>query len=443
MKVFPASASVTNDPIDAVSKYAVRFHQALGSGHVAASPLGAYLLLAAAAPAAGGATREELERVLGCPVDVARRFLADLLADPHPAISGGFAIWDRVQVPTPAFKSWRGSLPSGVHSGPVPEQEAANQWVNQETRGLITDFPVLIHPLSAILLASALATNARWKKPFLDVPATELGATPWASDVSRVLMDASGDGAIVWTESAGLVGALISRGTDGLTVFSVLADPTAAPATVVAAAHEIAAWACERPTGAVPHSLFDLPLGLGHAWEIVESEVDTGVNGERVEVVRAFLPAWEAHSPATDLMANPAFGFQAAGDAMRELLDPMERGDAPQAAQSTMARFDRDGFSAASASALDVPGLGFTLPRGRGVKRVATIRFSRPFAVVAVTESPHPWPQRWHGVPVFSAWVTKPSEFEPRTYSDFLKGLLRGREHRADLPSPEKPGSAS
>jgi hypothetical protein len=45
-----ASPIVSQDAIEALTKYAVRFHEAMGTGHAAASPLGAYLLLAAVAP---------------------------------------------------------------------------------------------------------------------------------------------------------------------------------------------------------------------------------------------------------------------------------------------------------------------------------------------------------------------------------------------------------
>jgi hypothetical protein len=416
-----ASPIVSQDAIEALTKYAVRFHEAMGTGHAAASPLGAYLLLAAVAPAARDARRDELERVLGCPVDVAARFLADLLSRPHPVISEGFAVWHDVTVPTPAFDSWRGALPPDIESGPVPDQEAANEWANRLTRGLITEFPVTIPPLTIILLASALATRAKWTSPLWDVPATELGQTSWAAEVNHVL---SHSGQIVWTESAGLVGASIARGEDGLVVVSVIGDPTAAPASIIAAAHEVAAWDCKRPASAAPRSLFELPLGSGHAWEVVESRIMTHAEGDRIEVVRALHPAWEASSPTMDLMANPAFGFEAAGATLLALLNPSERGLA-FAAQRTVARFDRYGFSAASVSVLGVTGSSMgRRPQFAGLRRDATIRFARPFAVVAVTQSPDGRPHPWHGVPVFSAWVTKPSEPEPEKYPEWVMEQL-------------------
>ena len=338
------------------------------------------------------------------------------------AIFGRLAVWDLVKVPAPAFDAWRISLPPGVESGPVPDQEAANEWANKATLGMVSEFPLTIDPRTIILLASALTTMSRWKDPLWDAPAAELGETPWASEVNQVLKDW---GEIVWTESAGLVGALVSRANDGLVVVSVIGDPTAAPATIIAAAHEVAAWACERATNATPRSLFDLPLGIGHAWEIVESEIKSHVDGQRIEVARVFLPAWEAVRPRIELGANRAFGFQAAGAALAAILDPGEQVEGIQAAQSTVARFDRYGFSASSVTAFgEVGSAEDGWPEFRGLMRKATIRFSRPFAVVAVTQSPDGLPHPWHGLPVFSAWVTKPSEPEPEKYPDWMMEQL-------------------
>jgi hypothetical protein len=56
----------------AIAAYAARFHGALGSGHRAASPLGAWLLLALVAPAAEGERREEIEEALGLPSRIRR-----------------------------------------------------------------------------------------------------------------------------------------------------------------------------------------------------------------------------------------------------------------------------------------------------------------------------------------------------------------------------------
>jgi hypothetical protein len=82
-----------------------------------------------------------------------------------------------------------------------------------------------------------------------------------------------------------------------------------------------------------------------------------------------------------------------------------------------MARYTALGFSAAA-----VTGLSMTMgvpspPSEEGVERHAELRFGHPFAVVAVTTDSR-WNSDakavirgpWHGVPVFSAWVTDPMD---------------------------------
>ena len=74
-----------------VARYAATFHGAVGDGHHVASPLGAWLLLALAAPAAAGQLRERLADVLGADIEDTRDTAAALLAEPHPTVSSAAA----------------------------------------------------------------------------------------------------------------------------------------------------------------------------------------------------------------------------------------------------------------------------------------------------------------------------------------------------------------
>jgi hypothetical protein len=69
-----------------------------------------------------------------------------------------------------------------------------------------------------------------------------------------------------------------------------------------------------------------------------------------------------------------------------------------------------------------VTGLTMLMSKPRtypGHRREATLRFGHPHAVVAVTHDERRGPSStrvpspWHGLPVFSAWVTQPAEAEP------------------------------
>ncbi len=398
-------------PAESVARYAARFHAALGAEHAAASPLGAYLLLAAIAPMAKGAAREELERTLGCPIDQAAKFLAELLAKPHPAVALALALWNAPHIVNPAFGAWRNTLPTGTESGPIPSQEAIDAWARRATQGILPEFPLRLDPRTVFLLASALATSDAWEDPFDVVDAAELGPTSCFGRVRRVLQHVGSrrDG-IAWTESAGLVGVSVASTESGLHVVSAIAEPGVEPQSAIAAAHEVAALACGGRTTAAHRSLFDLPLGAGHAWDITEAEVITRIPGERKEIAEVRIPAWEAALPPLDLLGSPAFGFGGAVTALLECLPPDPDGSVPQAVQATRAKFDRYGFSAASISAMGrYAGMAMRRePDSRGLERHVTIRFARPFAVAVVTESRAA--NSWHGVPVFSAWVTRAIE---------------------------------
>jgi hypothetical protein len=128
----------------------------------------------------------------------------------------------------------------------------------------------------------------------------------------------------------------------------------------------------------------------------------------RGERCTAVLPAWSADGQHD--LTQPGLGFGAAKEALAGPEDPWE------ARQSAMARYSRVGFEAAAVTGMAVAALSMRVPRG-GLLRTADLRFAHPFAVVAVTVDEHhdrmPGGVRrgpWHGVPVFSAWVTEPED---------------------------------
>jgi len=77
-----------------------------------------------------------------------------------------------------------------------------------------------------------------------------------------------------------------------------------------------------------------------------------------------------------------------------------------------MARYTRTGFEAAAVTGMAIRAAALITAR----HRVAELRFGHPYAVVAVTTDPaaRPGPPSavspWHGVPVFSAWVSEPDD---------------------------------
>ncbi len=395
-----------------VAGYARRVLGAVLEQHSSASvssALGVWLLLACCAPAAQGADREALEAALGCPAEQAARLLADFMAAPPAAVRTALAAWVSESEVTPALQEWMSALPEQLESGPMPSQDQADAWADRETLGLIKHFPGAIDASTRIMLASALATKVSWDVPFDVVPAAGhlSPASPWRSSVSRLLWD---DGvvfgaAIVRTEAAGLVAVhrADAKEDQDVAVISVSAAADVDRASVVAAAYEVAA-ASAAPGGwdALACSLFDLPLGPGHSWEISEREVRTFVKEPRRErIAGAALPAWNIES-RLGLLEDPAFAVGPACDTLRELIGPGPD-DSCDAAQVAVAAYNRYGFEAAAITALGIASAAMVRPAERTLERTAVLRFDHPHAAVAIAPS-------FSGLPLFTAWVNEPVE---------------------------------
>jgi hypothetical protein len=387
----------TSQVADCVSGYAARLHAAIGPRHHVASPLGAWLLLALAGPASSGVSRDALADVLGCDVDAAAEAAADLLADPHPVVASAAAVWTAAGAELSAdFGSWRDQLPPEVTTGDLPGQADLDAWASEHSLGLIDRFPIARRDDLYLVLASALATKVSWQRPFELAAGASLGpASPWAGQLRQVLHTPTGPASghtqfIASSPEAGEVIVHMASATGGLAVVSVAAEPEVAYDRVLAAAYRIGGRLADG-LRVDRQSLADLPLGEGPLWRVreVTATADSCV---------AVLPAWSATSEH-DLSA-PALGFAAAKEALVGATDPW------QARQTAMARYTRTGFEAAAVSALVVA----LAMRQSGTHREAELRFGHPYAVVAVTTAGGGAGRPWHGLPVFSAWVSEPDD---------------------------------
>lgn len=408
--------TAVTDMTAAVASYARRLHRAAGECHHVASPLGAWLLLALCGPASSGAARAELAEVLGLDVEQAAAAASSLLSAPHPLVAAAAGVWRREDVQADALSRWLASLPAAVEAGPLPGQAALDDWARRSTLGLIERFPVRLTDETMLVLATALATKISWARPFDVAPASALGPhSAWASTLSRVLRTPRrgwGHAQFITADDrAGDVVVHTAWARDGLLVTSVAALPGVPAADVLAAACRLASViATGGPVAR--RSLFTLPLGAAPLWEISEQQVQTTSPDGREERCTAVLPAWSADS-THDLSRHPELGFGAAAATVAALagLDQF----AWEARQAAVARYSRTGFEAAAVTAMAVAA---GIPRTRpGVMRTAELRFCQPYAVVAVTagQGHHPGrhtpqPTPWHGLPVFSAWITQPED---------------------------------
>ncbi|MFD2767043.1 hypothetical protein [Micromonospora eburnea] len=398
-----------------LAQYAERLHRAAGDAHHVASPLGAWLLLALAGPAATGDTRTRLTEALGTDVDSAAVAAHALLAAPHPLVAAATALWERE--PFAGLAGWRATLPERTQTGPLPDQAALDTWAREHTDGLIDRFPITVAPDLLLILASALATRVSWAEPFEVAAADRLGpGSAWAGRLERVLRT-PGHGHRCWIASTARAGDVAVHaaparpaagdGEAGLLVVSVAAAADVPAADVLAAAQQVAADAATAPDGIGPRqrSLSDLPLGDTPLWTLREETVRAFTPEQRVSAV---LPCWSAES-RHDL--TPAgFGFDDAARALGTLLGSA----APRfgAVQSAVARYGRYGFEAAAVTAF---AMVTGLPPERTV-RVAELRFGHPYAVVAVATDSAGGP--WHGLPVYSAWVAQPQELPDDELAD-------------------------
>jgi hypothetical protein len=305
-----------------------------------------------------------------------------------------------------------------VARGPIPTPAEANEWVDENTLGLIRTFPVQISELTRLILTSALATKVSWQAPFEVVAASEHWpqSSPWLGLVEQVLLDEMGYRAMVaTTQSAGTIAVHFAQAVEDLVVVSISADPSVERSRVVEAAYDIVDRCRSDDLDSVRCSLFDLPLGRGHSWNLSEHEVPTHTPGERREkVVSSVLPAWSITS-LLDLKASDVFGVGSALDSLLDLIGPSPEGDEIEGMQAAVASYTPIGFEAAAASAMMLETRS-AQPRSRGLQRRAALSFDHPFAAIAISASDFDFGgfgsahAETFGLPLFSAWITTPGE---------------------------------
>lgn len=323
-----------------------------------------------------------------------------LLADPHPAVRLAAAAWHSVE--TDDLRSWLDRLGSPVETGPMPSQAGADAWAADRTGGLIERFPVDVDPLTALVLANAVACDITWRTPLPIIAADQLHlpAAPGFAVGSLLRSDEStGFQGIVDTELGPVGVHALPSAQDDMVVVSVVGPASARSDEVLRAAHPIAV-ALARDEPPPRRSLFDLPLGPGSAWTITERRSSTRSDEQHYTTA---LPAWSADS---DIPLAATAGFGAAAEALIALLPPVPGGYEVQAKQSAMARYTRTGFRAAAVTGI---AMNMAAVLGReSLIRTAELELTRPHAVVAVARA-EPGAD-WSGVPLFSAWITSADE---------------------------------
>jgi hypothetical protein len=389
------------------------------------SPLGIWLLLAACVTAAGGSDREQLENVLGCSASEAASLLAQFLETPPPALRTALALWVRSSDRTSALIDWSARLPPSVERGPIPGQAAADAWAAGRTSDLIKRFPLKITSRTRVILASALASKVTWQQALEIAPASEhlRTSSPWSGRVEHVLVDRAPIVPVMLaqTQAAGVVAVHFAVANQDLAVVSVAADPAVDRHLVFEAAYEIGRRSRVDALDEVRRSLFDLPLGEGHSWDISENEIPSYKAGDRSEsIASAMLVDWSVESEL-NLQRSERFGVEAALGALLGLIGPSETGDEYDALQSAVASYTSEGFEAAAISAVGIRAAAMSIrPEEKGFRRTARLFFDHPYAAVAFAGSPSDFTAgraghtELFGLPLFSVWVSEPREPQTR-----------------------------
>jgi hypothetical protein len=272
------------------------------------------------------------------------------------------------------------------------------------------------------VLASALATKVSWENHFgVEAALDHLRqSSPWRGQVTQALVEhvRSPLTMLASTEAAGVVAVHFAQATEDLGVLSVAAAPTADRQQVFEAAYELARRCRNDTMPLARESLFDLPVGDGHSWQITEEAVPAYEEGSRKEGIEyVVLPAWRSESEL-DLKASALFGAEPALAALLGLLDPSPQGDRTVATQSVVASFTPKGFEAAAASIFDIEigEMDTRPPTHQGLQRRARLYFDHPYAAIALAGTSSDFRRARAGhtdrfcLPLFSAWIETPGE---------------------------------
>ncbi len=400
-----------------VSAYSLRVYGAVTeqlAEDSVCSPLGVWVLLAGCLVLAEGEELAELEQAVGCSADQAGQLLEAFLSQPPLALNAAVALWTIPGDATAEVADALRRLPSAIESGFMPTQQKANGWADRETLGLIREFPLAVDQLR-VALASALATRVSWAHPFDVAPVSEHFPTssPWRQSVRRVLStELTMNAGLVMTRAAGLVAVHEAEAEEDLTVISVSADPEVNRVTVLSATHEVAAH-IYAGTELPRESLFDVSLGDGHSWTIVERERPAWRAGQQFESITSVaLPQWQIRSEMS-LLSAEVFAAAPAIEILRRLIGPRPD-DQVDARQVAVASFDRYGFRAAAVTAFGIAASAMAPPTEIGLERTARLRFDHPYAAVAISGKPNSssGSTRFQGLPLFSAWIQTPTDAE-------------------------------
>ncbi|TCJ95123.1 serpin family protein [Nocardia alba] len=358
-----------------------RWCATFGDGDAVVSGAGLWPLLALLAGAASGRARDELAAVVGVVAEQAHAAGLDMLKslDTSREVSTAIGVWFRAGFTLRA--DWVRSMPTGT-VGELGDRAALDAWAQEQTRGLITKFPVPITADTVLALATALQTRTRWAKPFDEIRyAPETG--PWQGHRGTGLYRTSSPDRSVSVLDDDVTRVIV-RGAGELDVHLLVgADPRHGIATGLAALAGTADARTDLPVGTTAPCLSVSRLeafgGDAFVLKLPPFDIDNAHDLTRLAPLFGLTTAMDHPGSHFDGLAAEPLVLDAAG-------------------QNVMARFDAAGFEAAAVTAVAMaPGGG--LPQ-KTWSTITSVDIDRPFGFLAV--------DRPTGLVLVAGQVTKP-----------------------------------
>lgn len=396
-------------------------HNRAGDTHHSASPMGLWLLLAVASSVTPPESEErsKVEKALGMPSEQAMCVVEELLGlndsaseagvPTTDALKSAMALWLRGNSLTELknwaanmqieiddapqaqdIYAWRDSLPGIIEQGDIPTNEEADKWVEEKTDGLLKKLPIPLEKETFLVLLSAIATRTKWKDPFQEVKNNNI-LTGYFEDATKVLISDSSHDVYVEDTEFGMMGVHVAHGTNGLDVYSVIADPKVNYLDVLRVAQEIASEDRGDNQGVPLHQL------EVEASDLYTVEKAMSASGDhRI----AYLPSWKTENSLTNLQWIPELGFGAIMQSIAKATGLSPDDASVMVQQDIVAEYTASGFDAAAVTMMTMRIGAVSVPVLKEARKLE-ILFDHPYAVVAVVRDR----SAWTGTPIFSSWV--------------------------------------
>ena len=386
--------SPAHTPFNAINDLAARWIATLPNKATVFSPVGVWPVLAILADAATDDVKADLEEAL-CFKETRERDLSDAalrtleFLDKNELLDAAVAVW--VSKKLGVKEEWLGRLPEasrGLLTKTPRDKAVLDQWARAHTRDIFTSFPATIEKIDDMVLASAIALNMRWPKPFHLAEGGRLKTSMRGLDIIRTTEG------ITTVRIRGIKTQRSWGPSPSVDCFLVIGEPDAVAAEVLSRGHALV-----RKYGTLPTTYKEALEMSGPSLTRRVRENHRKADNEEpfISISTRGFKVEAKH----DLLRNGVFGLERASSQASERSEHFPGiTDSPLwvngASQSALARFHSEGFSAAAITTFS--GKGAARPRpGRAL--FLDINIDRPFGFLCIESESK--------VVDFAGWVTE------------------------------------